>query len=63
MIAVLLDGGPFDGGEWDVTTPALKYVSVRRVDHEHPENNVEARYYPTAEVTPIGRMIFRYEAP
>lgn len=62
MIAVVLDGGPFDGREHELAG-VVKFLEVQRRCHEHPEHNVVARYYPTDEVDADGRLVMRYEAP
>lgn len=62
MIAVILDGGPFDGTHYEVKN-LPRFLEVERRCAEHPEHNVTARYYPTAEVATAGRLVLRYEAP
>lgn len=62
MIAVILDGGPFDGRDHELAAP-VRFIEVKRICHEHPEHNVVARYYPTDEMDLAGRQVMRYEAP
>lgn len=62
MIAVVLDGGPFDGRDHEVSELGA-FLTVRKVCAEHLEHNVVARYYPTGDTDRAGRLIYRYEAP
>lgn len=62
MIAVILDGGPFDGTPYEVEN-VPRFLEAERRCAECAEHNVVARYYPTDEVTADGRLVLRYEAP
>lgn len=61
MIQVVLDGGPLDGRELNVTHPKA-VLRVQRLTWGEGSSPI-AVYRPDGNTDLAGRLVYRYEAP